>query len=574
MGQNASCCQEEVALDVPKEVVLHKFNDVEAEDTDGIGPDSKATGHDVKDITVEIPEQKPADEAGHRLQKPMSGSSRIEKMEQLAVDHEIVRGIPLRESLRNFGRLWRWSPLDLVEEDRKKLWNRSKKVEGFDVFLSHTWLTKGRWKVLTLLLRSGWHIMLLGWFVATILAILLCLNGVLPMAAVWSVSLDDWKGDCAMGYWIWIIGMTGGFLGLFLSVYIPGSISKSEVCFLDVVSIHQTDSALMERGIYGLGGFLKVAKELRVLWSPPYLSRLWCVFELAAYRTANPNGKIVLNPLFIESVCTVMFIGSLLGSFLFQYTMLRKMSTTMMNSAYLFGTLPLLVAIHVLRREVKLRHLLAKGLREFDLRNADCRNDFDREFIYAGIIQWYGSKEAFTKYVRGSLRRELIGCTYMQLKMPPVYLLLICLGPTSTALESFLGLLMGDCPAEIVLRFVTGRILATDICWQLLCLKLALNLCDTLGACNWPGCLNFVNSMIIHMIYCLCSVAGGMIGAIVWTQGLVESLLWLGANVVLILLMILLSMVIKKKIACKMEEEQAQDNDVTPCNSYSPASYH
>lgn len=41
-----------------------------------------------------------------------------------------------------------------------------------------------------------------------------------------------------------------------------------------VVSIHQTDAVLMERGIYGLGGFLKVAKELRVLWSPPYLSRL------------------------------------------------------------------------------------------------------------------------------------------------------------------------------------------------------------------------------------------------------------------------------------------------------------
>ena len=180
---------------MPKEVVLHQFNEAEAEDTDGIGPSSKAITHDVKDITVEIPEQKPKDEAGHRLQKPMSGSSRIEKMEQLAVDHEIVRGIPLRESLKNFGRLWRWSPLDLVEEDRKKLWNRSKKVTGFDVFLSHTWLTKGRWKVLTLLLRSGWHIMLLGWLVATILAILLCLNGVLPMAAVWHVSLDDWNGD-------------------------------------------------------------------------------------------------------------------------------------------------------------------------------------------------------------------------------------------------------------------------------------------------------------------------------------------------------------------------------------------
>ena len=29
-------------------------------------------------------------------------------------------------------------------------------------------------------------------------------------------------------------------------------------------------------------------------------SRLWCVFELAAYRKANPDGKIRLAPLFVE----------------------------------------------------------------------------------------------------------------------------------------------------------------------------------------------------------------------------------------------------------------------------------
>lgn len=51
---------------------------------------------------------------------------------------------------------------------------------------------------------------------------------------------------------------------------------------------------------------------------------------------------------------------------------------------------------------------------------------------------------------------------------------------------------MGGCPADIVVRYILGRVLATDICWQLLCLKLALNLCDTLGAQTWPGCLNFV----------------------------------------------------------------------------------
>ncbi|CAJ1374082.1 unnamed protein product [Effrenium voratum] len=563
MGQTASCCEEE-HVDAPKEVVLHKFNEPEAEDTDENPP------RNVKDITVEIKKEVAADvaeapdEVGHRLQKPMSGSSRLEKMEQLAVDHEIVRGIPLRESLKNWGRLWRWSPLDLAEEDRKSLWNRSKKVEGYDIFLSHTWLTKGRWKVLTLLLRSGWYMMLLGWVLFAALAMILCSYEVLPMSSSWLVELDGWTGHCTMGYWIWILSITGAFLGLFLSVYLPERIFKSSVCFLDVVSIHQTDSALMERGIYGLGGFLKVAKELRVLWSPPYLSRLWCVFELAAYRTANPKGKIVLNPLFIESVCTIMFFGSLLGSLLLQYTMLRKMNATVKNSAYSFGTLPLLVAIHVLRREVKLRHLLATGLRDFDLNDAECRNDFDREFIYAGIIQWYGSKEAFTKYVRGTLRRELLGCTYLQLKMPPQYLLMICLGPVCNALESTLALLMADCPTDIILRFIVGRVLATDLCWQLMCLKVALNLCDTLGAQTWPGVLNFVNSFIIFVIYCFCNLVGATIGSIAWEAGLWQSFLWLGGNVLLILLLIGFAKMIEKKNMCHLEKENQDNSEATP----------
>ena len=38
------------------------------------------------------------------------------------------------------------------------------------------------------------------------------------------------------------------------------------------------DAKVMDQGIYGLGGFLKASKELRILWSPPYFSRLWCIF--------------------------------------------------------------------------------------------------------------------------------------------------------------------------------------------------------------------------------------------------------------------------------------------------------
>ena len=52
--------------------------------------------------------------------------------------------------------------------------------------------------------------------------------------------------------------------------------------FLDVACIHQTDHELMERGVYGLGAFLKRSKELRILWSPPYLTRL-LAFNLIAF---------------------------------------------------------------------------------------------------------------------------------------------------------------------------------------------------------------------------------------------------------------------------------------------------
>ena len=70
------------------------------------------------------------------------------------------------------------------------------------------------------------------------------------------------------------MGFVGSFIGLVLTPYLPALRDRHPVCFLDVVSIHQADQELMERGIYGLGGFLRVSKELRVLWSAPYLSRL------------------------------------------------------------------------------------------------------------------------------------------------------------------------------------------------------------------------------------------------------------------------------------------------------------
>lgn len=91
-------------------------------------------------------------------------------------------------------------------------------------------------------------------------------------------------------------------------------------CFIDAASIDQTREDLTKRGIRSIGGVLQVSDELRVLWSRPYLSRrlsdrkavelrAWCVFELAVYRKGNPNGKLLLKPLFVEQFVAFTYLG-------------------------------------------------------------------------------------------------------------------------------------------------------------------------------------------------------------------------------------------------------------------------
>ena len=70
------------------------------------------------------------------------------------------------------------------------------------------------------------------------------------------------------------------------------------------VSINQAEEE-KEVGIYAIGGFLAVSEELMILWDRPYFSRLWCIFELAAFRKCNPQGKITLKPLFVETCVAV-----------------------------------------------------------------------------------------------------------------------------------------------------------------------------------------------------------------------------------------------------------------------------
>eukprot|EP00438_Fugacium_kawagutii_P035809 Skav235275 [mRNA] locus=scaffold874:304286:309052:+ [translate_table: standard] len=228
---------------------------------------------------------------------------------KLHTDTEIMRGVPLNRTLRNFGRIWRTSPIDMPEEERAKLWDSSLPVTEFDVFLSHTWHTKGIWKFLSLSLQLTWLRILVCGLGAAVFAEILFFVDLLPaLGSPWLVDLQGYQGMAPFSLWAVVAQCTTSVIAFLLAPWMP--LKLPTFAFLDVLSIHQVDEDLKERGIYGIGGFLKASKELRILWSPPYLSRLWCIFELAAYRMANPEGKIVLQPLFVHAAIVEWYGGA------------------------------------------------------------------------------------------------------------------------------------------------------------------------------------------------------------------------------------------------------------------------
>ncbi|CAE7303069.1 unnamed protein product [Symbiodinium natans] len=348
--------------------------------------------------------------AGDLGRFPSAGAS--EASGHLALDHDLLRGISLKSSLHDFGRLWRKSPLELPDDTaRAALWKRSAKVERLDIFLSHTWHTPGSQKVRALLVQSGCYCFVLAWFLCAALCIVL---EVFAGRGLYQRDLSARLG-----------GFFGSILGLLASPYLP-QLCGSKMCFLDVVCIHQADPDLMKRGIYGLGGFLTASSELRILWSPPYLSRLWCVFELAAFRKANPSGRIVLKPLYLEVGLLYVILVNYMGV-LIEEGRVRFAGDRAWDDWWILAragaTLPYVLLIHGLRRLCHEKHLLMEDLRCFELAKVSCRLPSDRDFIYTGIREWYGSEEAFERYVQGPLCDELIR-PFRRSDLPAVYWLM------------------------------------------------------------------------------------------------------------------------------------------------------
>ncbi|CAL1132540.1 unnamed protein product, partial [Cladocopium goreaui] len=301
----------------------------------------------------------------------------------------------------------------------------------------------------------------------------------------------------------------------------------------------------MERGIYGIGGILSVSKELRVLWSEPYLSRLWCVFELAAFRKANPGGKITLAPLFVEGAVACIWILFTVTSFIYLFLVALRCHIICQSSPSsshssshslshsisqgltfddltesLLPALPVLVAAHFLRGHYVAKHKLSSDLEHFDLGSVQCSSDFDRKFIYEAISTWYGSVANFTDFVQDDLREELV-TPILSSSMPLAYYLVLVTPSLSVYLEIFLALWKGGAPSDVMISHVLAFLLGYCLCWCPAYLALFIFLCDRLSVDR-----DRLQSFAIGMIVLILSDAGNIAARYCFEQGLYHSLIW------------------------------------------------
>ena len=186
------------------------------------------------------------------------------------------------------------------------------------------------------------------------------------------------------------------------------------------------------------------------------------MFELAAFRKANPTGPISLLPLFLlglVAVCNTWPWFFCAATLVLEHVVISTATESGRGGArwlYILGVFlfpPLVAMVHGCRKKYREKHQLVRDMRSFDLDELHCENDFDRDFILGAVEKWYGSREAFTGLVRGSLCEELLNLLPSP-HLPFCYAALLATSLASFFLESAASLHLSGADSSALAVYV------------------------------------------------------------------------------------------------------------------------
>lgn len=308
---------------------------------------------------------------------------------------DLLRAVRAHRPLRRLG-----SALRVGKDGATGNYDMSFRTESIDDFWTHSWRGSAVLKALVLLL----HYNLLAAAVASTVVALavgaLAANGHLPAdggSAAWAL---------------------GAGAGTFLAVAAFWQSRKR--IFLDKACIEQNDPERKQQGVACIGAFLYCSQKMVVLWDPSYATRLWCIFEMAAFAWANDRNvtdRIVVRPLVFGAVFPGLLMTALLAMILTGLLHTLEYPASFATLGPVLCAASYLPCVHLLRRFDRDMQTLMDQLKEFTVARAECfccsaehkdpetgaKISCDREVIHACIIAWFGCLEEFEGFVQSDL---------------------------------------------------------------------------------------------------------------------------------------------------------------------------
>jgi hypothetical protein len=319
---------------------------------------------------------------------------------------DLLRGVPSSVLLQGMGSIFSSSEGTVSKKStsdrfRHKHFLRSlKTTKPLKGFISHSWQASRVKKFIALAMRiHGGKIA----FSATLILLI----------ATFSLVASGF-GD---SYAVIALFFATPFVFMFVLLGIVSCPSRTDLYFLDRCCINQQDSSQKQAGIERFAEFVLSCNTLIVLWDHTYLTRLWCVFELATaaahlkYSGRDVSESIAIIPLWIPALSQMLsqgafvVLGVLMSCFLGGDPLLLGVLGTI-------GCLWLVVTLFwvKLRFRRDLNNMI-RQLSNFRFDETQCSLESDRisvrSYINAVCRDWSdGSSgvEAFEAFVRTELK--------------------------------------------------------------------------------------------------------------------------------------------------------------------------
>ena len=342
-----------------------------------------------------------------------------------------MSSVSASEILASFGRV-----LDSRSKYVRKE-NTSKSVSSdFDTFFSHVWGShpKARW------LGILWHV---NWMRSAIAAVVITAI----TAGVTSFFIDGrkWtKFEQSVGLTARsILAVIGTVLVVLLLFTFERLYPQHKQCFLDRCCIGQDSVDAKLEGVKEIPSILAKSRSLVILLSEDYFQRLWCIYEIAIYRShmlANPaeKRKIVFVPLRIVFLALLLTLVDLVSTVLLQSNVRSLISKQQakdfvwVSVVFSVTTAALIYCFSFLWHEGLIRY--HKQLANFTLSDVQCSEESDRAVLVADIEQRFNGKQNFEAYVR----KEVLGQIAVRPKIR--FLFWICL-PSVLALFGYINVI-------------------------------------------------------------------------------------------------------------------------------------